>query len=270
MDMEAVYMRNTRLDEMEKYILQNESVSMEQLCQQFKVSMITVRRDIAQLQRKGTIEKIYGGVTARKGEQLTPFDVRRIKGREAKAAIAARAAQFVHDNDTVFLDSGTTTLHVLDNLSALHNVTIVTHSLQAMMAALPYQNLNIISLPGQLYRKTSSFTGLDVIRFLKTYNISVAFMGASAFSIEHGVSNSSPLEYEIKMTAMQRAEKSVLLLDSEKFGRTALLTYAQIADFDAIVTERMPAPEYERACRDAGTELIIAELPTHASDGGEG
>ena len=93
---------------------------------QFKVSMITVRRDIAQLQRKGTIEKIYGGVTARKGEQLTPFDVRRIKGREAKAAIAARAAQFVHDNDTVFLDSGTTTLHVLDNLSALHNVTIVT------------------------------------------------------------------------------------------------------------------------------------------------
>ena len=49
-----------------------------------------------------------------------------------------------------------------------------------------------------------------------------------------------------------------MLLDSEKFGRTALLTYAQIADFDAIVTERMPAPEYERACREAGTELIIS------------
>ena len=59
-------MRNTRLEEMEKYILQNDSVSMEQLCEQFSVSMITVRRDIAQLQRKGTIEKIYGGVTARK------------------------------------------------------------------------------------------------------------------------------------------------------------------------------------------------------------
>ena len=50
-------MRNTRLEEMEKYILQNDSVSMEQLCEQFSVSMITVRRDIAQLQRKGTIEK---------------------------------------------------------------------------------------------------------------------------------------------------------------------------------------------------------------------
>ena len=74
------------------------------------------------------------------------------------------------------------------------------------------------------------------------------------------------------MAAVQagRLGKSVLLLDSEKFGRTALLTYAQIADFDAIVTERMPAPEYERACREAGTELIIAELPTHAPDGGEG
>lgn len=251
-------MRNTRLEEMEKYILQNDSVSMDQLCEQFNVSMITVRRDIAQLQRKGTIEKIYGGVTARKGETLTPFDVRNISNREAKTAIGKRAAALVHDNDIVFLDSGTTALHVLDNLSALHNVTIVTHSLQAMLAALPYQNLNVISLPGQLYRKTSSFTGLDAIRFLKSYNITIAFMGASALSLEHGVSNSSPLEYEIKMTAMQRAAKSVLLIDGEKFGRTALLTYAQISDFDAIVTECMPAPEYVKACQDGGTELIIA------------
>ena len=108
-------MRNTRLEEMEKFILQNDSVSMDQLCEQFKVSMITVRRDIAQLQRKGTIEKIYGGVTARKGETLTPFDVRRISNREAKCAIAVRAASMVHDNDIVFLDSGTTKLHILDN-----------------------------------------------------------------------------------------------------------------------------------------------------------
>ena len=251
-------MRNTRLEEMEKYILQNDSVSMDQLCEQFSVSMITVRRDIAQLQRKGTIEKIYGGVTARKGETLTPFDVRNISNREAKTAIGKRAAALVHDNDIVFLDSGTTALHVLDNLSALHNVTIVTHSLQAMLAALPYQNLNVISLPGQLYRKTSSFTGLDAIRFLKSYNITIAFMGASALSLEHGVSNSSPLEYEIKMTAMQRSAKSVLLIDCEKFGPTALLTYAQISDFDAIVTERVPAPEYAKACQDGGTELIIA------------
>ena len=138
MDMEAVYMRNTRLDEMEKYILQNESVSMEQLCQQFKVSMITVRRDIAQLQRKGTIEKIYGRSHSAQGRTAHAFRrAPHIGAPRPRAAIAARAAQFVHDNDTVFLDSGTTTLHVLDNLSALHNVTIVTHSLQAMMAALP-------------------------------------------------------------------------------------------------------------------------------------
>lgn len=252
-------MRNTRLEEMEKYILQNDSVSMDQLCEQFKVSMITVRRDIAQLQRKGTIEKIYGGVTARKGEMLTPFDVRRIANREAKSAIARRAAQLVHDDDIVFLDSGTTTLHIIDELASLHNVTIVTHSLQAMMAALPYQNLNVISLPGQLYRKTSSFTGLDAIRFLKSYNITIAFMGASALSLDHGVSNSSPLEYEIKMTAMQRAARSVLLLDSDKFGRAALLTYAQLSDFDALVTERMPDEEYVRACAEGGTELIVAD-----------
>ena len=251
-------MKYDRLGEMEKYILQKGSASMAELCERFGVSLITVRRDIAQLQLKGTINKIYGGVEARKADNLMPFDLRYAANSEAKDAIARRAVDFVRPGDTIFLDSGSTALRVVENLTNIEGLTIITHSLRAIISAMPLQNINVISLPGQLYRNTGSFTGLDAIRYLANYNISLAIMGASAFSLTGGVSNSSALESEIKATAMRRAAKKLLLTDSTKFGRNSMLTYAQLSDFDYIITEKTPAPEYVKACLDSGTQLIIA------------
>ncbi len=251
-------MRNTRLEQMERYIIQKESVTMEELQSHFDTSMNTVRRDVALLMKKGIAEKVYGGVCARKAEQLTPFDVRTIKHQEAKMRIGYKAAQLVEDGDTIFLDSGTTTLHVVQNLAQRQNITIITYSLHAIMAAMPYQGLTIISLPGQLHRKTSSFTGLETVRFLKAYNIKTAFMAATGLSLSGGITNSSPLEYELKITAMERSAKSYLLLDSHKFGETALMTYAQLNSFAGVITEAAPNEEYAGALENAGTKLILA------------
>ena len=190
-------MKNIRLDLMEQYIIQKDTVSMEDLQQHFDTSINTIRRDVALLIKKGTIEKVYGGVCARKNEQLTPFDVRTIKHPEAKMRIGRRAAALIEDGDTIFLDSGTTTLHIIQSLADKQNVTIITHNLHAIMAAMPYPNLAVIILPGQLLRKTSSFTGLETVRSLKAYNIKTAFMAATGLSLAGGVTNSSPLEYEL-------------------------------------------------------------------------
>ena len=251
-------MKNIRLEQMEQYIMQKDAVTMEELQKHCNTSMNTVRRDVALLIKKGTVEKVYGGVCARKAEQLAPFDVRTIKHQEAKLAIGRRAAELVEDGDTIFLDSGTTTLHVVQNLARKKNITIITHNLHAIMAAMPFENLTIISLPGQLHRKTSSFTGLETVRFLKSYNIKTAFMAATGLSLSGGVTNSSPLEYELKMAAMERSAKSYLLLDSHKFGKTALLTYARPEEFEGVITEAVPDESYTGALSKAGIELILA------------
>ncbi len=251
-------MRNVRLEVMEQYIIQKDTVSMEDLQKHFATSMNTIRRDVALLIKKGSIEKVYGGVCARKSEQLTPFDVRTIKHPEAKMRIGRKAAELVADGDTIFIDSGTTTLHMIPNLADKQNITIITHNLHAIMAAIPYPNLTVIILPGQLLRKTSSFTGLETVRFLKAYNIKTAFMAATGLSLSNGVTNASSMEYELKLTAMERSSKSYLLLDSHKFGETAMLTYAQIHQFDGIITEAMPDDGYKNVIANAGSKLIQA------------
>ncbi|MBE5811986.1 MAG: DeoR/GlpR transcriptional regulator [Clostridiales bacterium] len=251
-------MKADRMLEMERYVLQKGAATMEELREHFDVSMNTVRRDVAQLLTRGMVEKVYGGVCARKNEQsLTPYDVRRLGSEDAKAAIGKRAAELVNDGDIIFIDSGTTTLHMIDHLASKRELTIITNNLEAINRALPYENINIIALPGQVRRKTRSFTGDDAVRYLRRFNVRIAFMASTGLS-SHGVTNSSPMEYEIKKCAVESAETTVLLIAQPKFGVTGLMTFAQLEDFDILITDCQPAPEDQARLKACGAQLIVA------------
>ncbi|MBQ8554827.1 MAG: DeoR/GlpR transcriptional regulator [Clostridia bacterium] len=251
-------MKADRMLDMERYILQQGAATMEELREHFDISMNTVRRDVAALLKRGTVEKVYGGVCARTTEQaLTPYEVRRRGSEAAKAAIGRRAAELVRDGDIVFIDSGTTTLHMIDYLADRRELTIITNNLEAINRALPHENITIIALPGQVRRKTRSLTGDDAVRYLKRFNISMAFMASTGLS-SHGVTNSSPMEYEIKKCAVENAEKTVLLIARAKFGVTGLMTFAQLEDFDILVTDEMPSAEDQQRVKNSGAELIVA------------
>ena len=251
-------MREDRLVQMESYIREHKSVSLDKLCEVFDVSKNTVRRDVAELLKRGTVEKVYGGVCARKNEQvLTPYEVRRRGSEDAKVAIGKRAAELVSDGDIIFIDSGTTTLHMIDFLADKRDLTIITNNLEAINRALPYENITIIALPGQVRRKTHSFTGDDAVRYLRRFNVRIAFMAATGLS-SHGVTNSSPMEYEIKKCAVESAETTVLLISHTKFGVTGLMTFAQLEDFDCLVTDEAPSAEDQLRVKASGAQLLIS------------
>lgn len=252
-------MKTNRIQEMAQYISAHGTATMEELKEHFQVSMNTVRRDVAVLMKTGAVEKVYGGVCARRpDQQLTPYDVRRISKEEEKLAIGRQAAALVQDKDIIFMDSGTTTLQMMEYIKDRRELTVVTNSLGVIMAALPYENINVIALPGQLRRRTNSFTGDETVRSLRRYNIRIAFMAATGVSM-HGVTNSSPLEYEIKKCAMECSEKKVLLVAAEKFGVTGLMTFSPLTAFDAVITDHTPPAAYTQQLEQAGVRLTIAE-----------
>lgn len=252
-------MKADRILDMERYICQHGSASMEDLRRQFDVSMNTVRRDVAMLLRRGTVEKFYGGVRARTLDQhvLTPYEVRRGTGEKAKIAVGQAATELVRDGDVIFIDSGTTTMHMVDFLASRQNVTIVTHNLEVIFRVLPNENITVIALPGQVQRKTNSITGGEAVRFLKQFNIRKAFMAATGIS-PHGASNSFPLEYEIKRMAVEHCEQAILLVTHEKFGVSGLMTYAPLSAFSAVVTDQAPDRESCERVEQAGAKLLVA------------
>lgn len=239
-------MRSKRIDEIEEYVCSQKTVELDQLCALFGISKSTVRRDLDELVERGRIRKTYGGVMAdTERKPLVPFQERNITNAESKRAIAARATHLINDGDVIFIDSGTTTLYMLDYFEHHQKVTILTHSVDVIMRALPLENTEVLTLSGVLNRKTMSFTGPTAVDVLRNYNISKAFMATTGFSIESGVTNSSAAETEIKRMAVKRSRQKILLADHSKTGGISLFTYCALDQMNTLVTDKAVPHEYE-------------------------
>lgn len=241
-------MKSFRLRRMEQYILEKENVSMEELCAEFDMSMNTVRLDVAALVKKGSVKKVYGGVCSNRRNSLVPFEERKMKNSDKKKSLCRAAANLVEDGDIIYVDSGTTTMYLTDYLDKHNNVTVLTNNLNVIMRAVPYENIQVICLPGILERKTNSFVSADTGKILARYNIKKAFFAATGVTENGDVTNSSSLEYEIKREAMQNSEIKYLLLDSSKFGKSALLTYAHLSDMDKVIADKEMDPGLKELC----------------------
>jgi len=202
------------------------------------------------------VEKVYGGVIACENASSVPnlvaFHERAGRNAQSKQRIAALAASYVRERDIIFIDSGTTTMNIVDHLTHLATVTVITNSIQVINKSMNYPNINVIVLPGSLKRNTASLIGSSCVEYLEDYNIVRAFMACT------GICNASTEEYTIKRTALRKSQKHYLLADSSKFGRTSLMTYGDIGQFDYILTEQTPDDAFSSSCRELGCVIETA------------
>ncbi len=252
-------MKEDRIQKLKNYILSNERASIEELCNVFTVSKNTMRRDINELEKQGTIKKVYGGIVLNDKKTTEPFESREEKNTSAKQVIAKLACDFVQDGDIIYIDSGTTTMHMLPHLAELRNLTIITNNLNVILSSLPYLHLNVLCTGGTLFRTTNSFVDMDAINFLKKYNISKAFMASTGISISKGITNSSSFEYDIKKYMVDNCDMVVLLADETKIGRVSLTTYCDLKDINVFVTNAQPDDEYVEFFNKNNIKLITPQ-----------
>jgi DeoR family myo-inositol catabolism operon transcriptional repressor len=230
-------MKSYRISRMEQYIIDKEHVSMEELCRVFDISINTCRLDVAELCSKGTIKKVYGGVSSIKENSLIPFEQRKMTNSNIKKEIGREAAEIVEDGDIIFIDSGSTTMYILDYLTDKKNVTVITNNLNAIVRGVQLPDVQIFCLPGTLDRRTNSFVTSDTAKTLARFNIKKAFIATAGISELGDVSNSSPLEFEVKRAAMAHSAKKYLVADSSKYGKSSLLNFTTLGEMDAFFTD---------------------------------
>lgn len=253
----AKNMRSERITLVENYIINHKTVSLDKLCEVFNVSKNTIRRDLSVLVKKGSIKKVYGGVTINENKELISFEERNVKNSNSKVLLCKAAVEFIKDGDTIFLDSGTTTVNIIEFLKDKKDITIFTNNVIAISKSIHYSNINIICLSGILNRKTKSFTGLHSTDILKSYNINKCFMSCTGISLERGVTNSTKEEFKIKKTAISRSSKCFLLADNSKFDKVSLMTFCEVEDLDCIITNSTPPEEYVQYFKDKKIILKI-------------
>jgi DeoR family myo-inositol catabolism operon transcriptional repressor len=248
--------KEKRILKIQEYVIQHQSVSLDELVSVFDVSKNTIRRDVQELVDRGELKKVYGGVSVNH-KQLESIQDRKGRNQEQKSSIVKKAAGFIEDGDIIFIDSGTTTIEMIDYIKD-RNVTIFTNSIELIVRALPYENLNMISIGGLLDRKTDSFGSTRYMNLLCNYNINKAFMASTGISLTNGVTNASPLESELKKTIVSRSLEVYLLVDRDKFDKYGLMTYCSLDEIDCLVTDSIPNDIYQEYARKHSIQLVIS------------
>ncbi|MCI9589452.1 MAG: DeoR/GlpR transcriptional regulator [Lachnospiraceae bacterium] len=254
-------MKIKRIEQEEAYIQEAQNVTIEELCEKFGVSKNTIRRDLIELERKGSIVKNYGGVSSAVQSYdvgMLPFNARGRLMREEKQRIAERAAEFIKDGDYIFVDSGSTVCNLVDFIKTM-NVTVLTNNLDFIIRALPYPNIQIITFSGILNRDYYSFTSIDErsAEILSSYNFTKAFMAATGVTVQYGAMNSLLSDNQLKTTAVNRAQEVYLLVDHTKFGKVTIKSYGSLEQIDTIITDEPPADEILESIQQCGCEIIV-------------
>lgn len=233
-------------------------LAVADLSQQFDVSDMTVRRDLAQLESAGLLRRTHGGAAlAGSGSFEPPFALRVRSNPEAKARIAAAAAARVQDGQTVILDGGSTGVALAQALLG-RRITVCALNLRVAELLSGDAATRVMIPAGSIRTGEGSISGPEVESTLRQYRFDLYLMTASGFDPVQGFTEWNREDAAVKRAAQANARGTIAVCDSTKFASVAFAHVCGIADVDALVTDADLPAEAQRELWAVGTELLLA------------
>lgn len=214
-------MKEERLKEILDIVDKNGFVSMKDLQEKLGVSMITVRRDVAELVKRNLVRKVHGGIRkVNYFEKETDFMRRLSINREAKERIAQLALDFVEDNDIIFLDASTTAHIFARHLaSSQKSVHVITNNLLTAMELSKNPGISVVLLTGKVNPENLAVEGSLTIECGKKFSVKKAFVSCRGVTAEEGTYEINTMEMGIKRIFVEKAEEIFVLADFSKIGK---------------------------------------------------
>jgi DeoR/GlpR family transcriptional regulator of sugar metabolism len=230
---------------------------LEDLSQALGVSTATVRRDLDELAAQGMLHRVHGGAVANERASEPHFAVKAAEAAEAKERIAARAVGLLAPDETIYLDSGSSTLAVARLLRGWDGLTVVTNSLP-IAVELGGQGPRLILSGGEFRPTSQAFVGPLSRHLLENIHVSKALVGAYALSIEDGLSTTDASEAFTKSLALERATEVIVLADSRKLGTTSFAHAGRLDQVDVLVTDAQLDDHIARELASRGITVLTA------------
>ncbi len=224
------------------------NVDVAKLAADLAVSPETVRRDLRVLERHGLIRRTHGGAYPMETAKFeTSLAMRTKRSVPEKRRIAAAAADLLGDAETVFVDEGFTPQLIAEALPPTRPLTVVTASLTTAAWLASSTPATVLLLGGRVRGRTLATVDHWATRMLGDLVIDLAFVGANGISREFGLTTPDPAVAAVKGQVVRRARRRVFAGIHTKFGVSSFCRFADIADFETIVTDSaLPTAEAHR------------------------
>lgn len=236
-----------------EFIEKEGAISVPRLASALGASHSSIRRDLARLDREGRLRRTHGGAEALPNNGFWPlaFSEKLGRHREAKRRIAREAVLRIREGETVCLDGGTTTQAIAECLPAFEKLTVVTNSIQILIALAPHAHLQILTIGGALQHGTLAMVGSLTAELLGRIHVDTLFLGADGIT-EDGVTTATEMEAFTKIRMMEASRRVIAVADSEKMGRRAPFRVASLEEIHEVITDDSI---------DDGTRALIGNAP---------
>lgn len=213
------------------------SVRIDELAKRFGASLMTVHRDLDQLQSRGILRKSRGVATAVSTSLIESSDVYRFPRQHAeKEALARAALKYIEPGQAVFFDDSTTVLRVTRLIRQKAPLTVITNVLTIINELRDAEDIDLLAIGGDFYGWCSAFMGRVAIETISHLRADLLLMSTSAV-VDGSCFHQSPLTVDVKQAMFNASARRVLLVDHTKFDRRALHYVAPLTGFDAIIVD---------------------------------
>ncbi len=239
-------------------IREKESASVEELAGHLQASRETIRRDLTKLSRQGKIQKVHGGAVMPSVFAEGTFQQRMSENAAAKMHIAAAAAKLFVPNETLFINTGSTSLYFAEELAARSGLTIVTNSTEIAKAVSMGGKENQTFLLGGAYVAGNRQTlGSMVNEQIEQFSAHHTILAIGALTPGRGVMEFKHDEAELARAMLKRSRSLTILADGSKFTGLASFAVCDLGRVDRLVCDAMPPADIRAEVEQNGCEIIV-------------
>lgn len=231
-----------RRDKIIKLLEENDSMTVQNIIDNFDYSPATIRNDLKSLNNEGIINRKHGLAEINQGSLKTyteNFSDREMKFHEQKQELAQESMKYIKDSQCIILDASSTCYELakLINKSDL-KLTIITNGLMVANLLKGNPSITLILIGGIVNGASSALEGLLGIEILSKINIDCSFVSPNAFTVEKGLTDFSIYEVQLKKEMVKHSDKTIALLSQEKLGSTSLAQFATTDQIDRFIISK--------------------------------
>jgi len=253
-------MTENRAEYILKKLEKNGSVKVAEISKELGCSEVTIRNDIKKLEDKGLLKRTHGGaILSEEQLQIPMLPGSILSFVEQKKRIAAQAASYIENGDTIILDDSSINYYLAKEI-LLHtekNIVVITNSLISACVLSRASHVMLFMIGGQIQGHLPAAMGELATTFVSNLKASKAFVGARAVNFDVGVTSIGTPEMQIKNSMMNVVDKTYLLVNSSKFGGDYLMVIAPLDKFERIITDSGIRPEDYEHAKELGIQIDI-------------
>ncbi len=215
-------------------------INLGDLSNMLTVSYDSVRRDVIELEDKGLLKKVHGGVVSNSYLNILSGQRKDVKKGGDLEIVIKKAVKFLKNNQIIILDGGTTNFFLAEQIPKNLTLTVITNSPPLAMALNDHENVEVILLGGRYYKRYQIAMGPEVSNQLKRFNADIYFMGVNGIEKTKGLTIRNYEESILKQQMMEAAKNTICCVVEEKIGVLEAYQICPLEKINTLITNIEP------------------------------